>query len=423
MDFDTLRLVETFSEQDLAGVLKREDLEGFNPITRRASAVQKMRLAEAAKMWADFREGRIDPYLMTQAFQPTQEFAFKELCHRYPAAFRETMTVSDFAALTDQVLDRMLLDNYQVAPVTWPSLTRVKKVKDFRAGRMYMRDGGKGVLAQVNELEGFDRRTFSMSSVDTNIAKYAGGAAVSWEAVINDDLGIFTDIPRDLAIAAARTKDLAVTQLYVDASGPHATLYSAGNQNIINATYSGDPFTGINPALSITALQQAFVVLANQVDADGFPIVIDAVYLVVPPAMEVTARNILNSTELRITSTAVGGGAVTGVEHIVQNWMRNKTTLLVNPLIPYVASSNGNTSWFLFASPNSGRPCLVVTELTGYEQPILYRKAPNAMRLGGGLDVAHGDFERMSTDYKILTLFGTLRVEPKMTVASNGSGS
>jgi hypothetical protein len=109
---------------------------------------------------------------------------------------------------------------------------------------------------------------------------------------------------------------------------------------------------------------------------------------------------------------------------LTQNWMAQKLRLNVNPYIPLIASSaNGNSSWFMFANPGVQRPALEVGFLRGYETPSLFQKMPNTMRLGGAVDPMLGDFDSMALTYKGLHIIGGTRMDPKMTVASNGSGS
>ena len=87
------------------------------------------------------------------------------------------------------------------------------------------------------------------------------------------------------------------------------------------------------------------------------------------------------------------------------------------------SSSNGATSWFLFANPATSRPALEVGFLRGYSEPVLYQKLANSMRVGGGIDQAAGDFHTMSQEYKGVIAFGGTRLDPKATVGSEGDGS
>jgi hypothetical protein len=195
-------------------------------------------------------------------------------------------------------------------------------------------------------------------------------------------------------------------------------MFTSGNKNIINTTNGA---SATNPALSVAGLQDGMTVLAKQLDSDSEPIMVDAVTLVVGPALIVTALNILNSTELRPKTS---GGATSAQELIAQNWMKNKIRLAVNYYIPRVATTNGDTTWFLFADPAVGRPALELGFLKGHETPELFMKTPNAQRVGGGaVNPMDGDFDSDAIEYKIRHVLGGVRLEPKSAVSSNGSGS
>jgi hypothetical protein len=168
-------------------------------------------------------------------------------------------------------------------------------------------------------------------------------------------------------------------------------------------------------------------VLANQLDENGEPMMVESVTLVVPPALEVTARNILSATELRFGTVAPG--ATTGVnqELTAANWMRNRVNLQVNAYIPIVASgaaANRHKMWFLFANPNVGRPALLAAFLRGYDQPQILIKEPNARTPGGGrVDPMDGDFDTDSIQYRVRHIMGASRIDGKATVASKGTGA
>ena len=229
--------------------------------------------------------------------------------------------------------------------------------------------------------------------------------------MINDDLDALQNSPIILAGSARRSEERFITDRFVGVNGPDGTFFAAGNNNVVTS----------NPALSIASLQTAFTILAAQRDSDGNPIMIDAVYLVVPPALEVTARNILNATQIEV----VEAGGTANQKLIAANWMANRTTLIVDPWIPVLATTaNGNTSWFLFASPTGNRPALEFGRLRGHEEPAIFVKEPNARRVGGGsVDPMDGDFDIDAIEYKVRHVFGGTLMDPKMAVASQGDGS
>ena len=331
---------------------------------------------------------------------------------------REAMTTADFPLLFGDILDRQLLGGYQESPVSWPAYCRRAQVPDFRTVKRFAVDGGEGVLTAVAEQTDYPPVELSeATSYSYAVSKRGRVLKFSWEAIIDDDLGAFSETPARLGRAARRSEEKFVTQQFVDSSGPHASLYTAGNANIINTTNGA---ASPNPALSIAGLQDALTVLGNLKDADSEPIIVTSAVLVVCPALEVTGRNLLKAGQIW---TRTSGGGTTAQELLVENWMQGFMTLAVNPYIPIVATTNGNTSWFVFASPSVGRPALELGFLRGHEAPEIFIKESNQRRIGGAINPLDGDFDSDSVEYKVRHCFGGARGDGKATVASNGSGS
>lgn len=339
--------------------------------------------------------------------------------------FAEAMSTDDFPVLFGDILDRQVLATYRQVFPSWEAVAKRRTVRDFRGAKLLTPlTGAEGRLATVGQLDEYPAESLSDTTESTlTVAKYGRRMAFSWEDFVNDDLDMFRDAPDRLGRAARRTESYLSTELYVDASGPHATLYSTANANRVHSENYG---TADNPPLSIEALAQGLTIFGKMTNEDGEPIEHELVTLVVPPALEVTANNILNATALELT---VAGGVTdgSGAEQrlLAANWMRNRLRLVVNPLIPHVATTaNGDTSWFLFANPNQDREALTMVFLRGFEEPSIYIKTPNARRVGGGdVDPMDGDFDTDGVQYKVRHVVGAARVDPKATIASNGSGS
>lgn len=353
------------------------------------------RLVEAATFMAEVYEGR------------------RPLYH-----LQEAMTTSDFPNLFGDILDRSMLARYRAWQPSWPMIANRRTARDFRSMKRFLPNTGlEGRLSEVAEQQEYHGQSLTeQTPITYAVRKFGATSALSWETYVNDDLDQFRDIPDRFAIAARRTEEREVTDLYVGSSGPSSTLYTAGNGNIINTTNGG---ADDNPPLSIAGLQDAMTVLGNMVDEISEPIVIEAMTLVVPPALAVTAENILNSLQIEVTEA----GGTANQKLIAKNWMAGKVTLVVNPYIPIVATSNKHTSWFLFATPGNGRPALEIAFLRGHEEPEIFVKSPNAQRVGGGeVNPFDGDFETDSVQHKVRHVLGATTIDAKMTVASNGTG-
>lgn len=384
---ETLELVENV-RADLASEAKLYGDEGKR-VRGRDNPEYAKRLAEVAGLVADVMSGKKHSYHL-----------------------REAMTKSDFPYLFGDVLDRQLLAAYQEFPATYRNYVRVSSVNDFRQVNRFSVYGADQVLGEVGESAEYPEAAVLENTPYTyTVKKYGRRVAFSWEALINDDLNALKDIPIRLGRAARRSEQKFLTGLYCDSSGPHASFYTSGNKNIVTS----------NPVLSIEALQTAMKVMSAMVDENGEPIFIDAVELVVPPALEVAALNILNATNIWIDPNISAGTSKQTVTTV--NWMKNRVRLNVDPYIPIVATSNGNTSWFLFANPSNGRPAMELGFLRGHEQPEVFIKASDAQRVGGGSDAMNGDFDTDGTVYKVRHVFGGSRMDPRCTVASKGTGS
>lgn len=328
--------------------------------------------------------------------------------------FQEAMTTSDFQLLFGDIIDRQMLASYQQMPVEWSMLARRGRVRDFRTVNRFTMDGSEAILDEVREQSEYPASPLTDGRYQYAVHKYGRRVPLSWETLINDDLDAFADIPRRLGNAARRSEERFATALYTTATGPNGTFFSAANANVLT------------DSLSITGLQNAFTLFGEQVDTDGAPIYVEAATLVVPPALEVPARNILNAIEI-VGAAGSGAGNQTGQgadQLRALNWMRNRVRLVVNPWLPIIDTTSGSTAWYLFADPDAGRPAMEIGFLIGHESPELFQKHPDATRVGGGaVDPTDGDFGTDSVEWKVRHVFGGTLMDPKSGVASDGTDS
>src|SRR5512139_2048154 len=257
---EMLELIESIRAEE-ASVQRLFGSEGSGARSRKKGPRYQAMLAEAAKLVADVYKGRRPMHYL-----------------------REAMTTSDFPYLFGDILDRQILASYREWPSTWQNYAKRGRVRDFRTVKRFSVYGADQVLGAVIGQKGeYPYEEINENAPYTyNVGKYGRKIRFAWETRINDDLDALNDQPVRLGRAARRSEEKFVTQLFVDANGPHAAFYTAGNKNII---------TG-NPALSIAALQTALEVLTQQTDENGEPILIDTVELVYAPVLEVTVQNI-----------------------------------------------------------------------------------------------------------------------------------
>ena len=340
--------------------------------------------------------------------------------HRHQYLLQEAITMADFPNLFGGVLDRSMLARYRSAPSPWRAYTKIGSSRDFRVKTLHKVQGNDTALPRVREKEEYPIAPMSDFHYDLQVVKYGRQFDISWEAIINDVYNAMGDIPQRFASAAVDTVAQAVSRLYCGAAAPAAALFGApivdiDGQNVTNL--------GILP-LSIPNLEATLLLMAAQQDVNGRPLGIRGVHLVVPPALELTARQILSSTWVQQVDTAGAANAVvsTFVPLPTANVLPQMGLQLhVDPWIPIVMPvAAANRTWFLFADYNQGAP-FELDFLSGHEEPEIVMKASNKVTTGGGLlDPMGGDFESDNILYRVRHCHGGVALDPRAAYAQVG---
>lgn len=432
------------------GVSGAPGMEGYASVQRRVSETHKRRVDQAARMYADALQGRIDPWLIKQAMSPTADFAVAEIARRYPGIYgdpggrsfglRETMSVTDYQALFVDVLDRQYYGFYSAYPIVNKGLVRIHQLRDFRNVSRYLLDGMVSPLTAMDPAapppqtamsgpvpqDGATFPTTNTAPIQYSPLLYQAMASINWRAFVNDDLGIFKDVARRLGIQANRGISKFITGLYSSTTGPNALLYKAGYRNLITQAYGA---SSNNPPLSSQGIMDAFKILAGMRDSSGDPILITGkCRLWYGPSYTAVAENLMQATRIMIQNEGGTGNSDGFPTQFVEtaNWLVRNMELVMDPYLPIVCTTSGvqDTQWGITVDPDSvERPCIEVGFLNGYEDPVLYRKMPNTQRMGGGVDEMLGDFSTMNSDLKIVTVMGGTQIDGRTTVASTGQGS
>lgn len=372
---------------------------------------------------------------------------------------QEAMSIGDFPNLFGDIIDRAVLANYIETPYTWNMICHVAQVNNFLPVKRFRVDGGTGLLGPIGSNSGNLLNSGGLIPLDQGanypedyltvpspyeyqLFKRGKRMPFFWETLVNDDLNALKDTPARFGRGARREEEYFVTALFAN----NTTFFSnaAGHKNIVNAANAGGAFTANNPPLNIEALQQAIVVMMNQVDTTGQPISVEAMTLVVPPSLKTVAMNILNTDYVFMADQGgtqqINGSnlsATVAQQLHAMNWAKNIVRLAVNYYLPIVDTVHGTTGWYLFSNPESGRPAIEYGQLRGHETPELMMKLPNSVAIGEGtmgpgpgifpgtseMNPMEGDFDTDSIHYKIRTIKGGTLIDPIMAVYSNGSNS
>ena len=139
--------------------------------------------------------------------------------HLHEYRIKEALTTSDFPHLFGDVLDRQVLASYRAVDPVWKAFVKMSTNKDFKTSRRFAMTGGDQYLAEVTEKGEYLASDRTEGYYDLAVKKYGRQFDISWETLINDDLGALKDTPNRFAMAAVRTEHRIVTGQYVDDTG------------------------------------------------------------------------------------------------------------------------------------------------------------------------------------------------------------
>ena len=334
--------------------------------------------------------------------------------HQREFLIREALTTSDFPYLFGDVLDRQVLAQYKATDSTWKKYVKTSTVPRLApqiGGYRFAITGGDQRLDQVAEKGEYLASTRDEARYALYVYKYGRQFDISWETIINDDLDALKDTPMRFAKAAIRTEQYAVINQYADDDGTHAAgnLYDKVTAGQINGSVA---------LLTIANLEAGLEAMATWLDAGGSPIMNRAKYLVVPPSLEMTARQILTSASKMWIQGATDLAGAPSVPYPTNNVVSQMgLELIVEPWLPICDATNGLTAWYLFADP-SDIAALEAGYLRGHERPEICMKASDKVTIGGGsISPMSGDFATDNVFYRVRHCFGICELDWRASYA------
>ncbi|WP_022949528.1 ClpP-like prohead protease/major capsid protein fusion protein [Methylohalobius crimeensis] len=199
------------------------------------------------------------------------------------AAF--THTTSDFPSLLMDVAEKSMLKGYEEAEETFQLWTSRGELPDFKpANRVGLENFP--ALVQVDEGAEYTYATVGERKETIQLATYGRMFSITRQAIINDDLQAFTTIPRKMGNAAIRTVGNLVYAVLTSnpVMSDGVALFHANHGNLLSAA-----------AITTASVDALRVAMATQQDAVGANLNIGLRYLIVPKALEGTARVVRDS--------------------------------------------------------------------------------------------------------------------------------
>jgi hypothetical protein len=325
----------------------------------------------------------------------------------------EAATTSDFPLLFSNVLERQLVAAYKAAEPDVFGYIGQGIQNDFRSKDWLSAHGGEGALPKVLEHGEYTGVAIKEGKVESVLEKFGRAYPYSWESLLNDNLGALAPAAR-FARAARRTVWKEATKLIAEPTAPHTGLYGAP----VTHPLDGTSITNLSARiLGVDTLGPAIQDMADQVDFDGEPIIIEKIHLVVPPAGRTKMFEVLESETIVAAGTA-GAVTIRGSRNPAKLY---NVTPHTNPYLPIVNTTNGVSCWYLFADPGVDGPAAVLNFLRGRVTPEVVFKSSDKVAAGGApISPLEGDFWNDVIWVRARHIMGGVRLDPRRTRVETG---
>lgn len=246
-----------------------------------------------------------------------------------------------FAGILSNTANKSMAQSYQAVPTTFQMWTSTGSNSDFKQATRY-RLSEADELEKITENGEFKHASVTESSVTTSVATYGKSFSITRKAIINDDLGALSTIPALYGAAARRMINKMVYAILT--SNPTiegAALFHNNHKNLSAVD------------ISVAGLAAMKAKMARQKNIGGKEnLNIQPAFLIVPPELEVTAAQLINSVVDPTKANAT------------PNPFANKLSVISEPEL-------ADTKEFYLASAPGYCPTIEVTYLNGVETPTM----------------------------------------------------
>lgn len=202
---------------------------------------------------------------------------------------KAALSTSDFPAILENSLTKALRAGFEAEPSTFTAWTNKVNVADFKPQSRVLLGSGPDLLPVP---EGAEYKAGSMDddkSVPYSVGKFGRLVQLTWEAMVNDDLGAFLRMTQALGQAAARAEADAVYASFNENSGAGPKMQD--NVALFHATHGN--LAASAAGITADALGAARVLLRRQHAVGGGALNLVPRFLVVAPEQEQAAETLL----------------------------------------------------------------------------------------------------------------------------------
>ena len=320
-------------------------------------------------------------------------------CSREIRASSANSTIS-LPGVLSNIANKQMLQSYEDNKGIWDKICSTTDTSDFKSFDSY-RLTEAGVLEQVGPSGEIKHATLGEDSFSNRVINHARLIGLTEEMLMNDDLGAFQRLARHFGRMSAHAIEQTVIQTLTGASlsagaGSASDFFRGAALGNSQPNY----FEGASSALSIDSLGTAWQMFADQTDREGKPIMLDPAVLLTTTGNAILAKNLYNSTEVRIAGNSDRTRAV-------NNAWAGMFEPIMSQYLSQSAYGGSATEWYLVSRVSDDFAPIQVAFLNGQRTPQIERFDYDPNMLG--------------VTFRAKLPFGVALQDPRCIVKSKGA--
>lgn len=361
-DIEARAIAEGWTEQQVELAVLRASRPTTVPIHGRLEASSKAVLEAAILAHMDC-EHLAEKHLGADAAQQARDMRatnLVDLCraallidgkdapHGRDGMIRAALSTYALPVALGDAANKVLFEAYTESPATWRAFAAVKSAVDFK-DHTGVRPSDSGELTQLAHGGEIKHGSIKEATYKYSVDTFAKMLSIDRRDIINDDLSMFDDTARLLGKSAMRSlSDLVFKVLLANGD----SFFSAAHGNYDE---------GADTALALDALADGLARMMAQRDDEGRDLDIRARTLLVPPELQQTAKELLQSDFIQRASSDLPTG----------NALKNSVSLEVEPRLSNDQRFAGTSAfaWYLFAGVQD--TAMIVAFLQGKQSPTV----------------------------------------------------
>ena len=291
-----------------------------------------------------------------------------------------TASISD---ILSNVANKLLAEAFTSVEQAWRSIAAVRPLKDFKATTVVRLTDSLEYQAVPYATHQIPEGSIGEETYQIQAGTYGKLLTLRRQDIINDDLGALNDIQRLLGRGAG----LALNRVFWGTFNNNSTFFTEARKNLVTGA-----------ALGLNSLATVVKAFREMTGANNEPLGIQPRIMLVPPALEVTAKQIFASTEIRDPTNK------TPTANVFRGMFEPVVSAYLSATID--ATNGSDTTWYLVASPQD-LPVMLVGFLNGRDQPTV--------------ESAEADFEYLGVRFRGYFDFGVALAEYRAAIKATAT--